>query len=262
MEIVRIWSKLGMPMTRWAALRFLRPGAGPLLVFAAACSSNTTPQRPVLAAAPPQDDGRPSEGGSGGAEHAAALEQLKTAPMNFGVDRQNALKIPLPDSPNWMRVKFWGVKSLVGYRYGKEHHAIVAGFVTHVPDNNVAGACAKSFESWAMEWIRAFDVDLQRDPPTAVMWKRLPWPNETDLVSPAPIELEADFARTATLLQKETYAGAWASYPAWRGACLVVGVAVPSRDNDQRAKDVRDRFIREVLPKVEVLTGEEPPERY
>ena len=45
-------------------------------------------------------------------------------------------------------------------------------------------------------------------------------------------------------------------------ACLVVGVAVPSRENDQRAKDVRDRFIREVLPKVEVLTGEEPPERY
>jgi hypothetical protein len=251
MENVGISSKIEM---------MLRPGL--VAVLLVGCSSNTTPQRPVLAAPPPQDDGRPSEGGAGGAEHAAALEQLKTAPMNFGIDRQNAIKIPLPDSPNWMRVKFWGVKSLVGYRYGKEHHAIVAGFVTQVPDNAVPGACVKSFESWAMEWIRAFDVELERDPPMATMWKRIPWPNETEAMVPVPIEIEGDFAKTATLLQKESYAGAWAAYPAWRGRCLIVGVAVPSRDNDQRAKDVRDRFIREVLPKVEILSAEEPLERY
>lgn len=233
------------------------------LLFLVGCSSNTSAPARVLAAPPPQDDGKPSEGGAGGAEHAAALEQLKVAPMTYSVDRQGSVRIPLPDSASWMRVKFWGVKSLVGYRYGKEHHAIVAGFVMPVADNSVAGACVKSFETFAMDWIRAFDVELVRDPPSAVMWKaRVPWPNETEAIVPAPVEIEGDFAKTATLLQKESYAGAWAAYPAWRGRCLIVGVAVPSRDNDQRARDVRDRFIREVLPKVEVLSPDEPPERY
>src|SRR5437588_11693863 len=101
MEIVGISSKIRMQRMRFA-----------ILVVLVGCSSNGSGQHPVLAAPPPQDDGRPSEGGAGGAEHAAALEQLKTAPMNFGIDRQNAIKIPLPDSPNWMRVKFCGVKSL------------------------------------------------------------------------------------------------------------------------------------------------------
>jgi hypothetical protein len=61
---------------------------------------------------------------------------------------------------------------------------------------------------------------------------------------------------------RETYAGAWATYPAWKGACLVVGIAVPAHEEEQRARDVRDRFLREVLPKVEVLAGEESKERY
>lgn len=216
----------------------------------------------MLASSPPADDGRPSEGGNGGIEHAAALEQLKTAPLSLQTDRQGSVRLPLPDGPSWVRVKFWGVKSLVGFRYGKEHHGIVAGFVTYVPDNSVPGACTKSFEQWAMPWIKAFEVEVQRDPPTAVMWKRPAWPGESEPIAPTPIEMEGVFARTATLLQKESYAGAWAAYPAWKGACLVMGVAVPSRDEDQRARDVRDRFLREVLPKVEVLTAEEPKERY
>ena len=52
------------------------------------------------------------------------------------------------------------------------------------------------------------------------------------------------------------------AYPAWKGACLVVGVAVPSRDDEARAREVRDRFVRDVLPKVEVLTDNEPKEKY
>jgi hypothetical protein len=242
-------------------------GAGPVflaLLSLAACSAhNQVPSSTVLAASPPTDDGSASEGGSGGKEHAAALEQLKTSSLSLQVDRQNSVRLPLPDGPAWMRVKFWGVKSLVGFRYGKEHHAIVAGFVTYVPDNSVPNACVKAFEGWATPWVKAFDVELQRDTPTASMWKRAAWPGEdANAVAPVPIEIEGVFARTATLLQKDTYAGAWATYPAWKGACLVMGVAVPAREEEQRARDVRDRFVREVLPKVEVLTGEEPKERY
>ena len=41
-----------------------------------------------------------------------------------------------------------------------------------------------------------------------------------------------------------------------------MGVAVPAREDEPRARDVRDRFAKEILPKLEVLSDEEPPERY
>ncbi len=60
----------------------------------------------------------------------------------------------------------------------------------------------------------------------------------------------------------ESYAAAWAAYPAWDKACLIVGVAVPARDDEARARDVRDRFVKEVLPHVVVTTPVEPKDRY
>ena len=44
-------------------------------------------------------------------------------------------------------MKFWGVKSLVGFRYGKDHHAIVGGFVVHVPDENAPGRLRQGVRS-------------------------------------------------------------------------------------------------------------------
>src|SRR5262249_54207995 len=123
---------------------------GLFAVALAACSTgtgNTSAQSPysspkvVMAAPPPKDDGSPSKGGNGGATHPAAMEQLKIAKRGPRVDKQNSVVIPLPDPEHWTRVKFWGVPSLVGFRYGREHHALVAGFVTHVEDNSQPGAC-------------------------------------------------------------------------------------------------------------------------
>ena len=86
---------------------------------------------PVVAPAPPpKDDGKPSKGGGAGTGHSAALEQLKSAELHKVFDKQNSVSIPLPDGERWTRVKFWGVPSLVGFRYGKEHHALVGMFVT------------------------------------------------------------------------------------------------------------------------------------
>jgi hypothetical protein len=216
----------------------------------AGCSSAAPPPKSVAAAPPPKDDGQPAKGGNGGDAHSAALEQLKIGRMGERVDRQNAVLIPLPDPDHWTRVKFWGVPSLVGFRYGKEHHAIVGSFVTHVDDNTVPGACAKSFEAWAQPWLDAFDVEVKHESPIAVMWER------------KVVDVDSVFARTATLASHEGYAGTYAAYPVWKNACLIVGLAVPARDDDDRAKDVRDRFAREVLPHVRVIAKEEPPERY
>jgi hypothetical protein len=233
-------------------------------LLAAACSTANSAQqssRPVAPASPPKDDGKSAQGGPGGTEHAAALEQLKTASIVLKGDKQNAVLVPLPDAEHWTRVRFLTLKSLVGFRYGKDHHAIFAGFVTHVDDNTVQGACNKSFEQWATPWIEAFEVELKHDTPVAFPWTAPVRPNETKKI--AIVDVDPVHAKTATVLARESYEAAWSAYPAWGStACLVMGVAVPVRDDPARAKEVRDRFVREVFPKLVVTGHDEPKERY
>jgi hypothetical protein len=222
-------------------------------IFLIACSSAAPPPpQHVVAASPPKDDGRASEGGNGGDEHAAALEELKVSPLTLRTDKQGAVRIPFPDAGHWMRVKFWGVPTLLGFRYGQGHHAVFGGTITHVADNSKPGACAESFEKWALPLIDAYDIDIHRSPPSAVPWK-----------DGKIAEIETLEAKAATIAMQGEQAIAYAIYPAWPGACLVIGVAIPARDGDkERAEAVRDRFVREVLPKIEVIRPDEPGERF
>jgi hypothetical protein len=204
----------------------------------------------IQATPPPKDDGKPAQGGTGGEEHAAALEQLKVAKTGPHIDKQSSLQIELPDPEHWMRVKFWGVQSLVGFRYGKDHHALIGGFVTHVPDNKVQGACSKSFEEYAKPYVDNFDVAITMQEPRA-----FPWHKEI-------VEVEVVHAKIETILAHDEYEAAFASYPTWDNACLIIGVAVPLRGEAERAAAVRDRFVAEVLPKLLVTAKVEPKERY
>jgi hypothetical protein len=208
------------------------------------------PLPPVTAAAPPRDDGSPAKGGHGGIEHAAALEELRTAHLDWRDDRLSSLRVLLPDARDWLRVKFWGVQSLVGFRYGKDHHAIVGGFVIHVPDETVQGACSKAFEAWAQPYVDAFEVEITHDAPQAFPW------------SGKIVDVDSLVATTATLGDHDQYASVYATYPAWPGACLIFGITVPARDELDRAKAVRDRFAAEVLPKLQVTSKTEPTERH
>jgi hypothetical protein len=205
---------------------------------------------PVAAAPPPKDDGGAAKGGQGGGSHAAALEQLKTAPLGLRVDKQDSVRVSLPDGERWTRVKFWGLPSLVAFRYGKDHHAIVGGFVTHVTDHAAQGACPKSFEAIAQPWVDAFEVGLKREAPQAFAWQH------------HIIDVDAMVAKTATLMDHDEYAGAYAAYPVWKDACLILGVAIPGRGEIERAKAVRDRFVSEVFPKLEILLKDEPKDRF
>lgn len=248
------------------------------VLLVAACSTaappaatGTAPLRPITPASPSKDDGKSAQGGGGGDAHSAALEQLRVAPLGPRVDKQNSIVVTLPDGPNWTRVRFMTVPGLVGFRYGKAHHAIVAGFVTHVDDNTVEGACNKSFEQWATPWVEAFEVDLTHDSPSAFPWTVPAGAAGAAATKPgdpkppkkiAIVDVDPLFAKTATVLSRENYAAAWTAYPAWEKACLIVGVAIPARDDEPRAREVRDRFVTEVFPKVTITAATEPKERY
>ena len=230
---------------------------------AAACSTAHAaqmPARPVVAAPLPKDDGKEAKGGEGGDAHSARLEQLMTGEIGNRPDKQASILVPLPDAEHWTRVRFLTVKSLVGFRYGKEHHAIVAAFVTNVDDNSVQGACNKSFEGWAMPWVKAFEVDVKHEAPVAFPWSAPAADGVPKTI--AILDIDPVFARTATILSRESYAAAWSAYPAWPKACLIVGVAVPARDDEPRARAVRDRFVKDVFPKVTVTATTEPKDRF
>jgi hypothetical protein len=203
----------------------------------------------VAPASPPRDDGETAEGGEGGARHAAALEQLKVSPLGWRADRQNSLRLPLPDAGRWTRVKFWGVPSLAAFRYGKAHHAVIGGFVVHVPDETAPGACSAAFERTAEPLAESFDVVIAHDAPQAI-----PWYGRI-------VDIDSLVATAETLAFHEQYAVAYGAYPAWRGACLVLGIAIPARGDPDRAKAVRDRFVAQVLPKIRVTARDEPKER-
>lgn len=209
------------------------------------------PAHPLsVAPAWPKDEGRTAGSADGGAEHAAALEELKVSPLGWRTDPQASVRVLLPDAAHWLRVKFWGLSSLVGFRYGQEHHAIVAGVVTHVDDEASPGACDEAFERSTRPWVDSFEVVLDHDPPRAFVWKG------------KIVDVDSLVATTGTLGMREQYAVGYAAFPAWKGACLVLGIAVPSRDELARSKAVRDRFVAEVLPKIEVIRRSEPQARY
>lgn len=234
-------------------MRLRRMACGALtagLVQSTACAFSGSAHPMSVLPASPKEDGKAAGGGEGGVEHAAALEQLKISPLGWRTDPQYSVRVPLPDASRWLRVKFWGFSSLVGFRYGKAHHAIVAGVVTHVDDEMSPGACDKAFEHSTQPWVDSFDVALDRDPPQAFLWKG------------KIVDVDSLVATAGTLGLREQYAIAYAAFPAWKGACLVLGIAVPSRDELARSKAVRDRFVAEVLPKVEVTRRIEPKGRF
>ncbi|MGA2448961.1 MAG: hypothetical protein ABTD50_09825 [Polyangiaceae bacterium] len=224
-----------------------------LSTLTAACVPRTVRsvvEQHVAPAPPPADDGKPATGGAAGPTHSAALEELAVAPLVTRWDPQHSVRAPLPDGAHWTLVRFLGVPSLAGFRYGKDHHAVAGAFVMPVTNEREPGACAKAFEASAQPWIDSFEVAIEHGTPKAIPWHD------------AIIAIDSLVATTATLGLRDQYAGAYATYPAWKGSCLVFGVAVPARGDLERALAARDRFVREVFPALEVTTSDRPRKSY
>src|SRR5450432_3518147 len=72
-------------------------------------------------------------GGDATDAHQAALDRLLTAPWGMRKDKDDQLHVPMPDSDNWKRVRYFCVEHYVGFRYGDEHHAMLIAFVQDLP---------------------------------------------------------------------------------------------------------------------------------
>lgn len=229
-----------------------------LLCVTTACTATPKPIEHAVAPHSPPRTTAQTEGTAAPLEqHAAALEQLVVAPLGTRVDRQKSVKVALPDTPAWRRVRFLGVKSLVGFRYGIDHHAVVGAFVLDVK-NRTAESCQRAFEEWAKPWLETFEVSTKRGAPVPFVWKNPMHPDAPPEVMSA-VTLEAS---TASMLSHETYHAAYAIYPAWPDKCLVAGFAAPANGEDERAKKARDRYAKEALPKLEITAPEAPTKSF
>jgi len=175
-------------------------------------------------------------------EHGDAIGRLIDAPWGARMDKRHLLSFPLPDGGAWTHVRFWGVTTLAGWRYGDEHHAVAAAFTFPPNGEATVDKCAARFAEWGRERGKAFDI-LVGDPRV----ESIKWGPEG-----ATAKIFILDAERRSLFGGRLYAAAYAVYPAWTDACLVVGVAAPENEAGEGARVLRDRLVKDALPSLVV----------
>lgn len=186
-------------------------------------------------------------GGDAADPHAAALERLLSEPWGKHGDKDGQLVVALPDAGNWKRVRYWGVEHFLGFRYGKNHHAMVVIFSQEVPEEAPSSEdCLKHFDAWGRPQIQSFDVDFDPFHPHHARFRDKPM-----------ISLAVD-GRLSLGFARPEFSAAWAAYSLYPKTCLISAVAVPSRTTPELARKVRDRFVAEGFAQLEPLTDTRP----
>jgi hypothetical protein len=191
---------------------------------------------------------REQPGGNAHDPHEAALLRQLNERWRFREDRDGQLRVPLPDAENWKRVRYWVFDHFTGFRYGEDFHGINVVFVQPFDDPAAtdADSCMKQVEKWARPQIQNFDVKIGKVTATRVEWR-----NQQIPVHLADAFVDFAFGRTR-------FSAAWASYPAYPDGCMVFALAIPWREQGELASKVRERWIREGVPRLKPLTETRP----
>ena len=211
------------------------------LLCVASCHSGVPRQPPGV---PPTvtSVNREEPGGDADDPHSAALDRLLHEGWGWRNDKQDALHVPLPDWKNWRRIRYFGVPTFVGFRYGDDHHAVIAVWVRDADEGTTPDHCLESFEKWGEPTAHSFSVKVG-DP----IVSRQPW-NPTPGAQPdgsLEVVVKSVDAEVSTLFSKTKYAAAYAGYVMWPKTCTIFGMAVPVRDSDELARAVRDRYVKD-----------------
>jgi len=176
----------------------------------------------------------------------AALERLLAEAWGARSDRDEQLLAPMPDWDHWRRTRYWGFQHLVGFRYGREHRAMIAVRVQDLPPGTPVKSetCMQAFEDWARPQIAGFDVKLSPFVTKVVRWRE------------QPLVIQTVDGWVSWGIGSADFSAAWAAYPAYKDACLIYGVAVPWREQPELAKRVRDRWVREGFVSLQALTAQ------
>ena len=214
-----------------------------------ACGGAAQPVKQVPGVAPaPATVTVKEPGGDAADPHAAALERLATLPWGNRNDKDDQVSVPLPDSENWKRVRYFGVEHFVGFRYGDDHHAMAIGFVQDLPPGTPmkSDTCMRYFEAWGLPQTHPFDVKFSPFETHLGKW-------QGQILESRSVDGRVNLGFTSS-----EFSGAWAAYPAYKESCLVLAVAVPWRDHKELADKLRDRWVSEGFSLMGVSTSARP----
>ena len=224
------------------------------VVFAAACVVACVPSRPaaprptvaltVASSGPRGPDLRGPK-----SDHPDALGRLLDAPWGGRSDKRRTLTLALPDAAQWTHVKYFGITTLAGYRYGPEHHVALAVF-SFAPKTVPAtlDGCVEKFQSWGLRRAKDFDI-LVGD----ARVQNIAWPPSAP--KPGGARIFVLDAERRSLFGNKRYASAFAIYQAWDDACLGVGFAIAEKDAEVEARALRDKLVADTLPNLTVRKG-------
>lgn len=220
----------------------------PLLLGACATTPRLAPGLP-----PDQKSvSRDEPGGNASDPHTAALQRLLDSPWGWRNDRQDAFHVPLSDWENWKRVRFWGVPSFVGFRYGDSHHAVMALWVKRLDPGDSdgdPGICIDRMDRWAKPLSSTYRVRM-----TSREMARGSWKTQGD------VAIRSVDAQVKALLATRTYHGTIAASFAWPRVCVVYGYAFEAGTAPEVSAKVRDRYVKEAFSRLTVYDPYTPPE--
>jgi len=188
-------------------------------------------------------------GGDADDPQEVALRRQLDMPWGSVSDKPERLVVPLPDPRRYRGVKFWSFDSFAGFRYGDDSYVMSALFIFDVPPGSPTDthACHSVAEKWALPQIKNFDVKFDKTEMIEDSWHG----QEVVVTS---LDGYVDFG-----LARWHFSGAYAAYPAYSDACLVYGMAVPWRKHGDLAQQVRDRWVKEGVPRLIARTPTRPP---
>ena len=224
-----------------------------LLSISAAVSvgcASARPPKPRSAPPTPKTVTRSEPGGDAADPQLAALRRLGKLPWGWRNDKRDVVHFPLTDWKNWRRVRFWGVPTFVGFRYGDKHRAVAAMWLTrlHRGEPEDPRVCIAHLKKWGMPM-----ADLYRTTVTMGEAKTVTWQGHPDvLVQTVDATVEGLFS------DQQWRAVAGASLP-WPRVCMVYGYAFRVDDSPKQAEATRDRYAREAFSRLELTHPKQAP---
>lgn len=176
--------------------------------------------------------------------HREALERQLEGKFDRRSDKDGQVRLPLADAKHWKRVRFLGVDHLTGFQYGSDHDVVTSAFVVKTPpgEKPTSRACMASFEQDGLAKFKRHKGKLGQLFESEGRWKKQPL-----------VAHQAD-GKLTVFFSRYEFSAAWVAYPAYEDGCLVVATVVLWDDEPELAQQVRDRWLREAIPMVQMKT--------
>ena len=187
-------------------------------------------------------------GGDAPDPHAASLAKLIEAPFGWAGDKDDQVRIMLPDAGEWKRVRYHGFEHLTGFRYGIDHHAISVVLVHDTRQGRAptSESCMRYAETLARPRAKELAVETQ-----PIVETRSTWRGEPLIIHSTDGEFPFGFRRIS-------FSAAWVAYPAYESSCLYQVFAAKYEGHPELARMLRDRWMAEAATKIDTRTTIKP----